>query len=396
MAETPEDLLDDETTPVSRFFIRNNGLLPEPARDPEAWTFVVDGEVEREPRSRVADLKSAFAIKTFRMVLECGGNGRSFFEPQAEGNPWTNGGVGCAEWTGVSLADVLAAAGLKPSASHTAHYGADPDKNGDAGPSRRSRAAMPLAKAMEPHTLLAFGMNGEALPFLHGGPLRLVVPGWPGSLSQKWLTRIWIRDREHDGPGMTGLSYRVPVGRSRRAQDAAGMALRVLESMPVRSIVSFPADGRRAIRAGTRTIEVRGAAWAGDDEVARRRRDDRRRRDLDRGDAHAAAQSLRLDAVGGRRARCRATAITKSTPGRRTARGQRAAIPRRELESATATAATSCTGWRSRSGRRPARCGTAEAVRAGGGHVSGGSFPCARKAPSRPDFGGSRQGHVHR
>ena len=133
VAETPEDLLDDETTPASRFFIRNNGLLPERAPDPDSWSFVVDGEVERELRLTVADLKAQFAIKTWRMVLECGGNGRSFFEPPAEGNPWTNGGVGCAEWTGVSLADVLTAAGLKPSASHTAHFGADPDKNGDGG-----------------------------------------------------------------------------------------------------------------------------------------------------------------------------------------------------------------------------------------------------------------------
>ncbi len=103
MAETPEDLLDDETTPVSRFFIRNNGLLPEPVERPgfldlrHRWR----GRAA-DLRLRVADLKSRFAIRTFRMVLECGGNGRSFFAPKAEGNPWTNGGVGCAEWTGVS------------------------------------------------------------------------------------------------------------------------------------------------------------------------------------------------------------------------------------------------------------------------------------------------------
>jgi DMSO/TMAO reductase YedYZ molybdopterin-dependent catalytic subunit len=267
VAETPEDLLDDETTPVSRFFIRNNGLLPEPVGDPDSWSFAIEGEVAREIRLSVADLKSRFAVKTYRMVLECGGNGRSFFAPPAEGNPWTNGGVGCAEWTGVSLADVLAAAGLKQTASHTAHFGADPDKNGDAEKPSISRG-MPLAKAMEPHTLLAFGMNGEALPFLHGGPLRLVVPGWPGSLSQKWLTRIWIRDREHDGPGMTGLSYRVPVEPLAPGEDLQGRKLRILESMPVRSIVSCPSDGA-VLPAGTRRLEQRGAAWAADHGVAK-------------------------------------------------------------------------------------------------------------------------------
>ena len=85
VAETPEDLLDDETTPASRFFIRNNGLLPEQAPDPDFWSFVVDGEVERGASvSRSPISKAQFAIKTWRMVLECGGNGRSFFEPPAE------------------------------------------------------------------------------------------------------------------------------------------------------------------------------------------------------------------------------------------------------------------------------------------------------------------------
>ncbi|WP_210496458.1 sulfite oxidase [Microvirga antarctica] len=265
VAETPEELLDDETTPVSRFFIRNNGLLPDPALDPEAWTLTVDGEVETVLRLSLADLRQRFPVRTFRMVLECGGNGRSFLSPRAEGNPWTHGGVGCAEWTGVSLRDVLQAAGLTPAAAHTAHYGADPDKTGDSTIPSLSRG-MPVEKALEAHTLLAFAMNGEPLPFLHGGPLRLVVPGWPGSLSQKWLTRIWIRDREHDGPGMTGLSYRVPTQPLAPGQDIGGIPLRILESMPVRSIISSPGP-ETSHPAGTRNLSVRGAAWAGDDEV---------------------------------------------------------------------------------------------------------------------------------
>lgn len=267
VAETPEELLDDDTTPVEEFFVRNNGLLPDPGTEPEAWSLTIDGEVEQPLRLTLADLKSRFPHKTFRMVLECGGNGRSFFEPQAEGNPWTNGGVGCAEWTGVSLADVLRAAGLKESARHTAHFGADPDKSGRRDVQAMSRG-MPIAKALEEHTLLVWAMNGEALPFLHGGPLRLVVPGWPGSLSQKWLTRIWIRDREHDGPGMTGISYRVPVNPIAPGATLERAETRILESMPVRSIVSSPSDESR-LPAGTREITVRGAAWAGDDGVAR-------------------------------------------------------------------------------------------------------------------------------
>jgi DMSO/TMAO reductase YedYZ molybdopterin-dependent catalytic subunit len=267
VAETPEELLDDETTPIARFFVRNNGLLPQPVDDAGSWSFTIDGEVERPLDLTVAELKCRFPQKTFRMVLECGGNGRSFFEPEAEGNPWTHGGVGCAEWTGVSLGDVLREAGLKETALFTGHFGADPDKHGSQERQAMSRG-MPIAKALDEHTLLVWAMNGEPLPFIHGGPLRLVVPGWPGSLSQKWLTRIWIRDREHDGPGMTGLSYRVPVHPLPPGSNGEDTETRILESMPVRSIVTAPADGRRYPE-GTRSIEIRGAAWAGDDEVAR-------------------------------------------------------------------------------------------------------------------------------
>ncbi|NIX75445.1 sulfite oxidase [Microvirga terricola] len=267
VAETPVDLLDDETTPISKFFIRNNGLLPEITTEPDAWSLMIDGEVERSLLVTLADLKGHFAQKTFRMVLECGGNGRAFFTPPAAGNPWGHGGVGCAEWTGVSLADVLHRAGLKETALFTAHYGADPDSSGDPDRPAISRG-VPIAKALEEHTLLAWAMNGEPLPFSHGGPLRLIVPGWPGSLSQKWLKRIWIRDREHDGSGMTGLSYRVPVYPIPPGAATDGVELRVLESMPVRSIISFPVDGT-AYPVGTEAIAVRGAAWAGDSVVGR-------------------------------------------------------------------------------------------------------------------------------
>ena len=125
-------------------------------------------------------------------MLECGGNGRSQFTPEARGNQWTTGGAGCPEWTGVRLGDVLKAAGLKSSAVYTAHYGADLHLSGDATKPTISRGVR-LAKAMEEHTLIAFKLNGKDLPAIHGGPVRLIVPGWAGSASHKWLTRIWIR-----------------------------------------------------------------------------------------------------------------------------------------------------------------------------------------------------------
>ena len=217
-------------------------------------------------RLSVAELKSRFTPQTMRMVMECGGNGRSFFQPPARGNQWTNGGAGCAEWTGVKLADVLKAAGLKESAKFTGHYGADPHLSGDTSKDAISRG-MPIEKAIEPHTMIVWAMNGEPLPHIHGGPLRLIVPGWPGSLSSKWLTRVLVRKDPHDGQGMGGTSYRVPTVPIVPGSNVDGKTNFVdMTSMPTRSIITAPANGTR-LPAGTRQMPIRGAAWAGDHEV---------------------------------------------------------------------------------------------------------------------------------
>jgi DMSO/TMAO reductase YedYZ molybdopterin-dependent catalytic subunit len=267
VAETPEQLLDEETTPTAKFFIRNNGRPPEPAAEADAWRLSIDGEVNRPIDITLGELKKRGNARTWRMVLECGGNGRSFFIPQARGEQWTNGGVGCAEWTGVPLADLLRAAGVKPSAVYTANYGTDVDLSGDAGRPALSRG-VPIRKAMDGTSLLVWAMNGKPLEPIHGGPLRLVVPGWPGSVSHKWLSRITLRDKVHDGPGMTGTSYRVaikPVLPGSKTDDAN---FRIMESMPVRGIITSPADGTR-FAAGTKELKLRGAAWAGDLGVRR-------------------------------------------------------------------------------------------------------------------------------
>ncbi len=268
VAETPAHLLDDDVTPTDKFFVRNNGLTPDPASmpsDPKAWKIKIDGEVNSPMEITLGDLMTRFPNVTHTLMLECGGNGRSFFVPEARGNQWTNGGAGCAEWTGVRLADVLKAAGLKSSAVYTGHYGADPHLSGDATKPSISRGVR-LEKAMDEHTLIAFRMNGKDIPLIHGAPVRLVVPGWAGSTSAKWLNRIWVRDKEHDGPGMGGFSYRMtrkPIVPGSKGDEKDTV---ILESMPVRSVVTFPAHGTR-LAAGTRKIDLRGHAWAGDNAV---------------------------------------------------------------------------------------------------------------------------------
>ena len=262
VAETPESLLDDATTPIDKFYIRNNGQIPEETKDADKWKITIDGEVNQKLELTLGELKAKFKPVTRRMVLECGGNGRSFFTPQARGNQWTNGGAGCAEWTGVRVADVLKAAGVKPSAIFSGHYGADPHLSGDASKPALSRG-VPIKKLMDENNLIVWAMNGQPLPNIHGFPVRLVIAGWPGSVSAKWLNRIWVRDKYHDGPGMGQTSYRVAIKPMIPGDKPDESNFRDLESMPVRSIITNPANGAK-LPTGTKEVQLRGAAWAGD------------------------------------------------------------------------------------------------------------------------------------
>src|SRR3954453_22364844 len=262
VAETPESLLDDDTTPTEKFYIRNNGQIPDETKEPDAWKIMIEGEVNKPLTITLGELKKNYKAVTRRMVLECGGNGRSAFSPPARGNQWTNGGAGCAEWTGVALADVLKTAGLKPSAKYTAHYSSDLHLSGNPNTPSLSRGVR-IEKALDLYTMIVWPIKGQPLPNIHGGPVRLVVPGWPGSASQKWLTKITLRDKEHDGPGMTEFSYRVAIKPMIPGDKGDPKNFRILESMPVRSIITNPANGAK-LGAGTKELKLRGASWAGD------------------------------------------------------------------------------------------------------------------------------------
>lgn len=259
--ETPPHLLDDPITPVERFFVRNNGDWP--AADPATWRLVVDGFVERPLSLSLDELRARFETVTVTAVLECAGNGRSFLAPEVEGVPWGYGAVGCARFTGVRMRDVLHAAGPRPEAVYTAHHSPDRTDTGKVALSR----GLPLAKALAPETLIAFGMNGAPLPLAHGGPLRVVAPGFPGSAWQKWLARLELRDREHDGPKMTGLDYRLPTAPIRPGETPDPAIFAVIEDMPVKALVTHPAEGATARRDAP--LEIRGFAWAGHTPVDR-------------------------------------------------------------------------------------------------------------------------------
>jgi sulfite oxidase len=205
------------------------------------------------------DLAREFEVTSTTAVLECAGNGRALFDPPVPGAQWRQGAVGCARWTGVRMADVLAHAELNSSAIYTAHH--SPDRLLDASIRPALSRGLPLAKALSPETLLAWAMNGEPLHPLHGGPLRIVAPGYPGSAWQKWIDRLEVRDREHDGEKMTGTDYRMPVPSLSPGDVLDAARFQVLTDMPVKSLITFPADGFK--HDSSLPLEVRGFAWSG-------------------------------------------------------------------------------------------------------------------------------------
>ena len=264
--ESAAHLLDDKITPNSAMFIRNNGRIPENI-DASKWVLTIDGESVKQPKSySLSDLKTKFKQHTYQLTLECGGNGRSEYDPPAKGNQWSVGAVHCASWTGVRLKDILDDVGMKDDAVYIAYHSADTHLSGDPSKEPISRGC-PVSKAMEEETLLAFQMNGKDIPLAHGYPLRLVAGGWPASVSGKWVNRISVRDIVHDGPKMTGTAYRVPCKSVAPGEKVKDEDMCIIESMPVKSLITYPKTG--AMIKKDKTLSIRGHAWAGDFEVSK-------------------------------------------------------------------------------------------------------------------------------
>lgn len=263
--ETPAHLLDDDITPTDRLFVRNTGFMPGfSLTELAGWTLTVDGFVRESRRFTLEALKREFETVSQIAVMECAGKGRAFYEHQTSPVLWQHGAAGCARWTGVRLGDVLRACGAKPEAVYTGHH--SPDLYLDNSGPAISRG-LPIAKALAPETMLAFGLNGEPLPPIHGGPLRIVAPGYPGAASQKWLTRVELRDREHDGERMGGLHYRMPRVPMQPGDPIDESLFDVITDMPVTSIITSPHDGFTA-RLGE-PLMLRGHAWSGHVPVAK-------------------------------------------------------------------------------------------------------------------------------
>ncbi len=252
---------DFDLTPNNRMYIRNNLLNPD--IDINAHRLAIKGLVDKELTFSVAELQKAFPVVSMAGMLECAGAGRTNYLPRASGTPWgETGGMGCPLWTGVRLKDVLAAAGLKSNAAHVAGQGGDPGAVATAAPVIRS---IPMSKAQDENTLIAWGMNDGPLPKVHGYPLRLVVPGWVGSASTKWLQTLTVLDAPFKGTYME-TSYVTPKWTVKPGDKMPPDTVST-QAWPVKSMITHPAPSQ-SFKAG-QTITVRGRAWVGEGSVAR-------------------------------------------------------------------------------------------------------------------------------
>jgi DMSO/TMAO reductase YedYZ molybdopterin-dependent catalytic subunit len=254
--ETPPHLLTSWITPNDLFYVRSHFYTPTVAVSD--WRLIVDGEVERPVELTLDDVRKMRSVDQV-VTLECAGNGRAFFDPPVAGVQWEKGAVGTASWEGVRLADVLKLAGARASARYVWLDGADRGL-GRAPDFIRS---LPIGKAMDSATLLAYGMNGEQLPVPHGFPLRAIVPGWEGAYSTKWLTHLRVSAQDHDGP-FVQAGYRRPRFPVRPGTVVSAAETVPVRELPVKSLITAPAVDASVPQDGVR---VTGFAWVGDAEI---------------------------------------------------------------------------------------------------------------------------------
>jgi sulfite oxidase len=265
-AEPPASVLAGaEITAVDAFFCRNHG--PFPAISPEQWHLTVDGMVDRPLTVTYDQLTTEFTAHAVVATLACAGNRRAELlkvRPIPGKEPWTHGAIATAKWRGARLADVLEAAGVHDDAGLHVAFAA-PDVAQEARPVQSYGSSIPLSKALSPEVLLAWEMNSQPLPRVHGGPVRVVVPGYIGARSVKWVTAISVQSVPSQNY-FQALDYRILPPEADADTVAPGEGIS-LSSLALNCDILAPTDDDR-VAAGPLTI--RGWALAGGGhEVAR-------------------------------------------------------------------------------------------------------------------------------
>ena len=248
----PLEALAYDVTPAGLHYLLIHYDIP--VVDPSGWRLSVDGCVERELSLSIDDLRSRPSV-TLAVTLECAGNGRALLAPRPLSQPWLLEAVGTAEWTGTPLRGVLEEAGLNGDVDEVLFRALD--RGAEGGEVQQYERSLPLAEALREEVLLVYAMNDQPLPPQHGYPLRLVVPGWYGMTSVKWLERITVLDTPFAGY-QQARGYRLRQTPDEPGEPVSRMLPRSLMIPP--GIPDFATRERR-LEAGECTL--RGRAWSG-------------------------------------------------------------------------------------------------------------------------------------
>lgn len=254
----PLEALRHDRTPAGLHYLLIHYDIPD--IDPAMFRLGIEGHVERPLSLSLDDLRSRPPVSA-PVTLECAGNGRALYEPRPVSQPWLLEAVGTAEWTGVSLASLLEEAGIREGAIDVAFAGMDHGLEGEV--EQDYERGLPLADALSPDLILAYEMNGQPLPPQHGYPLRLVVPGWYGMASVKWLARIQVLDHAFEG------YQNLRAYRWRTHEEDAGTPV---ERMRVRSLIvppGFPTFLPRSRNLRPGPVTLQGRAWSGQGPIER-------------------------------------------------------------------------------------------------------------------------------
>jgi sulfane dehydrogenase subunit SoxC len=230
-----------------------------PAADAETWSIEIGGRVARPLRLSVGDLRARPAV-TMPVTMECAGNGRARLEPRPLSQAWLDEAIGTGEWTGTSLAPILEEAGVEADAVEVVFRGADHGVQGEI--EQDYERSLSIADATRDEVILAYELNGHPLPPQHGFPVRLLVPGWYGMTSVKWLRSITVVAEPFDGFQM--WAYRLRQHEEEEGTPVTRMMPRALMIPP-----GFPDffTRKRTVDAGVITLE--GRAWSGWGSVTR-------------------------------------------------------------------------------------------------------------------------------
>ena len=257
--EMPFGMLEGPITPNEQFYVRSH--FPVPPIDPASLRLQIEGAIEQPIELSYDDLL-ARPQTTVAATMECAGNSRIFLQPKVKGVQWEMGAVGNAEWTGVSLGELLREARCRPQACEVILEGAD--SGAIAEPPRPAgnicyARSLPLGKALR-DVLLALQMNGEPLSPSHGFPLRAIVPGWFGMAAVKWLRRVIVTEQPFHG-------YYQTVDYTFWERGVGGARIVPITEMLVKAAIARP--GSHEIIAAGSNYRVSGAAWTSDAEIVR-------------------------------------------------------------------------------------------------------------------------------